>query len=53
MKLRLVLPLLGEASRADDETTLKVAAGDQLPDQKVRMIVLPAPGSSASKKRSG
>jgi hypothetical protein len=51
--IELVLPLLGETSRADDETALQVAAGDQLLDQSPAMMVLPAPGSSASRKRSG
>ena len=34
--IELVLPLLGEASGADDKTALKVAAGDQLLDQQPR-----------------
>ena len=34
--VELVLPLLGEAARADDEAALQVAAGDQLLDQQAR-----------------
>ena len=34
--VKLVLPLLGEAAGADDETTLQVAAGDQLLDEQAR-----------------
>ena len=32
--VELVLPLLGEAARADDEAALQVAAGDQLLDEQ-------------------
>ena len=32
--VELVLPLLGEAARADDQAALEVAAGDQLLDQQ-------------------
>src|SRR5207248_3011506 len=32
--IKLVLPLLGEATRADDQATVKVAAGDQFLHQK-------------------
>ena len=32
--VELILPLLGEASGADNETSLNVAPGDQLPDQE-------------------
>ena len=32
--VQLVLPLLGEAARADDQAALQVAAGDQLLDQQ-------------------
>ena len=34
--VELVLPLLGEAARADDEAALEVAAGDQLLDEQAR-----------------
>ena len=34
--VEFVLPLLGEASRANDKTTLKVAPSNQLPDQEAR-----------------
>ncbi len=34
--LQLVLPLFGEAARADDQATLQVPAGDQLLDQQPR-----------------
>ena len=34
--VQLVLPLLGEAAGADDQTALKVAAGDQLLDEQPR-----------------
>ena len=33
-RYELVLPLLGEAARADDQAALQVAAGDQLLDQQ-------------------
>jgi hypothetical protein len=51
--VELVLPLLGQAAGADDQAALQVAAGDQLLDEQPAMMVLPAPGSSASRKRSG
>ena len=51
---QLVLPLLDQAARGDDQAPLNVAADHQLLDQQSpAMIVLPAPGSSASRKRSG
>ena len=34
--VELVLPLLGEAARADDQAALQVAAGDQLLDEQAR-----------------
>ena len=51
--VELVLPLLDETAGADDQAALKVAAGHQLLDKSPVMIVLPAPGSSASRNRSG
>ena len=51
--VELILPLFGQRARTDDQAALEVAAGDQLLDQQAAMIVLPAPGSSASRKRSG
>src|SRR5471030_2856585 len=32
--VKLVLPLLSQAARADDETTLQIAAGDQFLDEQ-------------------
>ena len=34
--VKLVLPLLGEAARADDETALQIATGDQFFDEQTR-----------------
>jgi hypothetical protein len=46
-----VFPLVGEAAGADDETTLQVAACDQLLNEQAGHNSLAAPGSSASRNR--
>ena len=51
--LEFILPLLDQIPRADDEASAQIAARQQFLDQSPAMIVLPAPGSSASRKRSG
>ena len=51
--IQFVLPLFDQAARADHQAAGQVAARDQLLDDSPAMIVLPAPGSSASRKRSG
>ena len=48
-----VLPLLDEAARRDDQAAFQVASDQQSLISSPAMIVLPAPGSSASRKRSG
>ncbi len=50
---QLILPLLDKAARRADQAALHIAAHDQSRIKSPAMIVLPAPGSSASKKRSG
>ena len=50
---QLVLPLLGEASGADDEASLEVAARDQFLHEQAGHDGLAGPGSSAKRKRSG
>ena len=51
--VQLVLPLFSKAARANNETALQIAADNQLPDKQPAMMVLPAPGSSARRKRRG
>ena len=51
--VELVLPLFRETAGTDDEAALEVSAGDELLDEQPAMMVLPAPGSSASRKRRG
>ena len=42
--VELVLPLLGEAARADDQAAVEVATGDQLLDEEARHDRLARPG---------
>ena len=51
--VKLVLPLLSQVAGANDETTLQVSMHDQFLDEQSAIIVFPAPGSSASRKRNG
>ena len=51
--VEFILPLLGQAARADHEAALQIAAAISSFINKPAMMVLPAPGSSARRKRSG
>jgi len=53
LQIQLVLPLIDQAPRRHDQTTLDVLAQNQLLDVEPAMIVLLAPGSSAKRKRRG
>ena len=50
--VKLILPLLGQATGAD-EAALQVPRAINSLIRSPAMMVLPAPGSSASRKRSG
>ena len=49
-KVELVLPLLGEASRADHEAALEVAPRDELFNKEARHYGLPCPGVVGEEK---
>jgi len=51
--VKLILPLLREAARADDQTTLQITTAMSSLMSRPAMIVFPAPGSSAKRKRNG
>jgi len=52
-EMQLVLPLIDEAARGNDQAATQIAANHELLDEQAGQIVFPAPGSSASKNRSG